>query len=224
MRGYDPGRFSFNRPGGRCEGCEGRGALRVEMHFLADVWVSCEDCRGRRYNPATLLVKFKGKSIADVLDMEVSDARELFKDIPQVHKTLKVLDEIGLGYLALGQPATTLSGGEAQRVKLAAELVRGGAGQTLYLLDEPTTGLHPSDVDRLVGVLHRLVDAGNTVIVVEHNLDLIGASDWIIDLGPEGGDEGGEIVAVGPPSEIAAVRGSHTGRFLKREKRDAPVA
>jgi len=214
-RGYDAGRFSFNRAGGRCEACEGRGAVRVEMHFLADVWVPCEECRGRRFNRETLEVKYKGKSIADVLAMEVAEARLFFEPVPQVARILATLDDVGLGYLSLGQAATTLSGGEAQRVKLAAELARRSASETLYLLDEPTSGLHPADVEKLVEVLHRLVDAGHSIVVVEHNLDLIRASDWIVDLGPEGGEEGGRVVAAGPPEAIAAVEGSHTGRFLR---------
>ncbi|MHC4491770.1 MAG: ATP-binding cassette domain-containing protein, partial [Planctomycetota bacterium] len=215
MRGYDPGRFSFNRAGGRCDACEGRGAVRVEMHFLADVWVPCDDCRTQRYNRETLEVKYKGKSIADVLAMEVSEAREFFANIPQVARILGTLDDVGLGYLSLGQPATTLSGGEAQRVKLAAELARRSRDEVLYLLDEPTCGLHPTDIEKLVQVLHRLVDQGHTVVVVEHNLDFIKTADWIVDLGPEGGDAGGELVAEGPPAKIARTRGSHTGRFLR---------
>ncbi|MHC4973159.1 MAG: excinuclease ABC subunit UvrA [Planctomycetota bacterium] len=215
MRGYEPGRFSFNRAGGRCDACEGRGAVRVEMHFLADVWVPCDDCRTRRYNRETLEVKYKGKSIADVLAMEVSEARVFFANIPQVARILGTLDDVGLGYLSLGQPATTLSGGEAQRVKLAAELARRSRDEVLYLLDEPTCGLHPSDIEKLVQVLHRLVDQGHTVVVVEHNLDFIRTADWIVDLGPEGGDAGGELVVEGPPAAIAKARASHTGRVLR---------
>jgi len=215
VRGYTAARFSFNRPGGRCEACEGRGAVRVEMHFLADVWVPCEECGGKRYNRETLSVKYDGRSIADVLDMEIAEARAFFRNVPPVARILGTLDDVGLGYLALGQPATTLSGGEAQRVKLAAELARRGRARTLYLLDEPTSGLHPSDVEKLVSVLHRLVDAGHTVVVVEHNLDVIRTADWVIDLGPEGGDAGGRIVAEGPPEAIARVAASHTGRFLR---------
>ncbi|MEE8104876.1 MAG: excinuclease ABC subunit UvrA [Planctomycetota bacterium] len=221
VRGYDPRRFSFNRAGGRCEACEGRGAVRVEMHFLADVWVPCDECRGRRYGRETLEVKYKGKSIADVLDMEIAEAREFFKNIPAVSRVLSTLDEVGLGYLALGQPATTLSGGEAQRVKLARELARGGRSKNLYLLDEPTCGLHPVDIEKLVGVLHRLVDAGHTVVVVEHNLDVIRTADWVLDLGPEGGDAGGRLVAAGPPADIIAAKESHTGRFLRNGSRPA---
>jgi excinuclease ABC subunit A len=215
MRGYEPGRFSFNRAGGRCDACEGRGAVRVEMHFLADVWVPCDDCRTRRYNRETLEVKYKGKSIADVLAMEVSEARVFFANIPQVARILGTLVDVGLGYLSLGQPATTLSGGEAQRVKLAAELARRSRDEVLYLLDEPTCGLHPSDIEKLVQVLHRLVDQGHTVVVVEHNLDFIRTADWIVDLGPEGGDAGGELVVEGPPAAIAKARASHTGRVLR---------
>jgi excinuclease ABC subunit A len=214
VRGYDAGRFSFNRAGGRCEACEGRGAVRVEMHFLADVWVPCEECDNKRYNRETLQVKYKGKSIADVLAMEVAEARAFFKDVPQVVRILATLDDVGLGYISLGQPATTLSGGEAQRVKLAAELARRARSEVLYLLDEPTCGLHPTDVEKLVGVLHRLVDQGHTVVVVEHNTEFLRAADWIIDLGPEGGDAGGKIVAEGPPDAIAKRKKSWTGRFL----------
>jgi excinuclease ABC subunit A len=214
MRGYDAGRFSFNRPGGRCEACEGRGAVRVEMHFLADVWVPCDECRERRYNRETLEVKFKGKSIADVLAMEVSEARVLFENVPQVARILGTLDDVGLGYLSLGQPATTLSGGEAQRVKLASELARRGRDEVLYLLDEPTCGLHPTDVEKLVAVLHRLVDQGHTVVVVEHNVEFLKTADWIVDLGPEGGDAGGHLVAEGPLETIVRCEASHTGRSL----------
>lgn len=216
-RGYTPGRFSFNLRGGRCEDCEGNGFLVIEMQFLPDVYIPCESCKGRRYNRDTLQILYKGKNIADVLDMTVEDALEFFKNIPSVAKPLETLYEVGLGYIKLGQPATTLSGGEAQRVKLATELLRRHTGNTLYILDEPTTGLHAVDVDRLLRVLHRLVDYGNTVIVIEHNLEVIRTADWIIDLGPEGGEEGGNIVAVGPPEEIVKVKESHTGKFL-REK------
>lgn len=216
-RGYTPGRFSFNLRGGRCEDCEGNGFLVIEMQFLPDVYIPCESCKGRRYNRDTLQILYKGKNIADVLDMTVEDALEFFKNIPSIAKPLETLYEVGLGYIKLGQPATTLSGGEAQRVKLATELLRRHTGNTLYILDEPTTGLHAVDVDRLLRVLHRLVDYGNTVIVIEHNLEVIRTADWIIDLGPEGGEEGGNIVAVGPPEEIVKVKESHTGKFL-REK------
>ena len=215
MRGYDAGRFSFNRAGGRCDACEGRGAVKVEMHFLADVWVPCEECHGKRYNRETLQVRYKDKTIADVLGMEIADARGLFQAIPKVARILGTLDDVGLGYLSLGQPATTLSGGEAQRVKLAAELARRQRDEVLYLLDEPTCGLHPTDIEKLVQVLHRLVDKGHTVVVVEHNLDFLKTADWIVDLGPEGGDAGGELVIEGPPAKVAACAASHTGRFLR---------
>ncbi len=214
-RGYTPGRFSFNLKGGRCEECEGNGYLVIEMQFLPDVYIPCEVCKGKRYNRDTLQVLYRGKSIADVLDMTVEDALEFFKNIPAIAKPLETLYEVGLGYIKLGQPATTLSGGEAQRVKLATELLRRHTGNTLYILDEPTTGLHAVDVDKLLRVLHRLVDYGNTVIVIEHNLEVIRTADWIIDLGPEGGDEGGKVVAEGPPEEIIKVEGSYTGRFLR---------
>ncbi|MEM8882920.1 MAG: excinuclease ABC subunit UvrA, partial [Planctomycetota bacterium] len=215
VRGYDAGRFSFNRAGGRCEACEGRGAVRVEMHFLADVWVPCDECGGKRYNRETLQVRYKGHTIADVLDMEVREARALFSEIPQIERILGTLDDVGLGYISLGQPATTLSGGEAQRVKLASELARRARSEVLYLLDEPTSGLHPTDVEKLVHVLHRLVENGHTVVVVEHNIDFLKAVDWVLDLGPEGGDKGGRIVAAGPPDRVAKVKASHTGRYLR---------
>jgi excinuclease ABC subunit A len=214
VRGYDAGRFSFNRSGGRCEACEGRGAVRVEMHFLADVWVPCDECKGKRYNRETLEVKFKGRSIADVLDLEIAEARQLFANVPAIERILSTLDDVGLGYLALGQPATTLSGGEAQRVKLATELARRPRNEVLYLLDEPTCGLHATDVEKLAAVLHRLVDQGHTVAVVEHNLEFIRTADWLVDLGPEGGEAGGRLVVEGPPSAVAAHPGSHTGRAL----------
>jgi excinuclease ABC subunit A len=214
-RGYKPGRFSFNVKGGRCEVCRGDGQIRIEMHFLPDVYVPCEQCHGRRYNRETLEVRFKGKTIADVLDMPVEEALEFFKHIPAIHRRLATLNDVGLGYIRLGQPATTLSGGEAQRIKLATELSKIATGRTLYILDEPTTGLHFADVQRLLEVLHRLVDAGNSVVVIEHNLDVIKCADRLIDLGPEGGDEGGRVVATGTPEEVAAVAASHTGRFLE---------
>ncbi len=213
--GYAPGRFSFNVKGGRCEACEGDGVRRVEMHFLADVFVTCEVCRGKRYNEATLRVKWKDRSIAEVLETSVKDAVELFAHHPALSKILRTLDDVGLGYIALGQPATTLSGGEAQRVKLSRELAKRDTGRTLYLLDEPTTGLHFEDVKRLLGVLGRLVDAGNTVLVIEHNLDVVKAADYVIDLGPEGGSAGGEILAAGTPEEVSRVARSYTGQFLK---------
>ena len=214
-RGYKPGRFSFNVKGGRCEVCRGDGQIRIEMHFLPDVYVPCEQCHGRRYNRETLEVRFKGKTIADVLDMPVEEALEFFKHIPAIHRRLATLSDVGLGYIRLGQPATTLSGGEAQRIKLATELSKIATGRTLYILDEPTTGLHFADVARLLEVLHRLVDAGNSVVVIEHNLDVIKSADRLIDLGPEGGDGGGRVVATGTPEEVAAVADSHTGRFLE---------
>ena len=216
MRGYKPGRFSFNVPGGRCEVCEGQGVKLIEMHFLPDIHVTCEACDGKRYNRETLEVKYRGKSIADVLDMTIEDACAFFENHKQIYKIVKTLNDVGLGYVTLGQPSTTLSGGEAQRVKLATELARPDTGHTLYILDEPTTGLHFHDVARLIEVLQRLVGKGNTAVIIEHNLDVIKCADWLIDLGPEGGDEGGRIVAEGPPSEVAGAKGSYTGHFLAR--------
>jgi excinuclease ABC subunit A len=216
VRGYKPGRFSFNVRGGRCEACKGDGTIKIEMHFLPDVYVPCETCHGRRYNKETLEVRFKGRSIADVLQMSVEEALEFFAKIPKIRRRLQTLHDVGLDYVKLGQPATTLSGGEAQRVKLAAELSKVATGRTLYILDEPTTGLHFADIEKLLEVLQRLVDAGNTVLVIEHNLDVIKQADWIIDLGPEGGEEGGELVAAGTPEEVAAVESSYTGQFLRR--------
>ncbi|MEA2388636.1 MAG: excinuclease subunit, partial [Thermoleophilaceae bacterium] len=213
-RGYKPGRFSFNVKGGRCEVCRGDGQIKIEMHFLPDVYVPCEQCNGKRYNRETLDVRFKGKTIADVLEMSVEDALEFFEHIPKIRRRLQTLHDVGLDYIRLGQPATTLSGGEAQRIKLATELSKVATGRTLYILDEPTTGLHFADVQRLLDVLGRLVDAGNTVVVIEHNLDVIKTADRLIDLGPEGGEEGGRIVAQGTPEQVAATPGSHTGRFL----------
>ena len=224
VRGYQPRRFSFNKPGGRCEACEGNGQKRIELHFLPDVWVECEVCSGRRYSPETLAVQYKGRSIADVLNLRIGEALDLFGNIPRIRSILQTLADVGLDYLRLGQPAPTLSGGEAQRVKLAAELARPQTGRTLYLLDEPTTGLHFDDVRKLLDVLHRLVDFGNTVIVVEHNLDVIKSADWVIDLGPEAGDAGGEIVASGPPETIAETAGSHTGAALKKALDAGPRA
>jgi excinuclease ABC subunit A len=215
MHGYTPGRFSFNVKGGRCEACEGDGVKRVEMHFLPDVYVPCEVCHGKRFNEATLQVKYNGLSIADVLDLTVDEALQLFKNHPQVRRALETLADVGLGYIALGQSSPTLSGGEAQRVKLSRELSKRSTGRTLYILDEPTTGLHFDDIKRLLAVLDRLVQAGNTVVVIEHNLDVIKTADHVIDLGPEGGDGGGRLVAVGPPEEVARVRESYTGQFLK---------
>jgi excinuclease ABC subunit A len=215
-RGYKPGRFSFNVKGGRCETCRGDGTIKIEMHFLPDVYINCEVCHGRRYNRETLEVKFKGKSIADVLDMSVEEALEFFAKIPKLRRRLQTLHDVGLDYMRLGQPATTLSGGEAQRVKLATELSKIATGRTLYILDEPTTGLHTYDIEKLLQVLQRLVDAGNTVLVIEHNLDVIKQADWVLDLGPEGGDAGGEVIAQGTPEEVAETPGSHTGEFLRR--------
>jgi excinuclease ABC subunit A len=214
-RGYKPGRFSFNVKGGRCEVCRGDGQIKIEMHFLPDVYVPCEQCDGRRYNRETLEVRFKGKTIADVLEMSVEEAVGFFANIPKIRRRLQALHDVGLDYVRLGQPATQLSGGEAQRVKLASELSKVATGRTLYILDEPTTGLHFADVERLLDMLDRLVEAGNTVVVIEHNLDVIKTADRIIDLGPEGGEEGGLVVAQGPPEEVAAVEGSYTGQFLR---------
>jgi excinuclease ABC subunit A len=215
VRGYKPGRFSFNVKGGRCETCKGDGTIKIEMHFLPDVYVPCETCKGHRYNRETLEVRFKGKSISDVLEMSVEDALRFFAKIPKIRRRLQTLHDVGLDYVKLGQPATTLSGGEAQRVKLAAELSKVATGRTLYILDEPTTGLHFADIEKLLEVLQRLVDAGNTMLVIEHNLDVIKQADWLVDLGPEGGEAGGEIVAVGPPELVAQVDGSFTGQFLR---------
>ena len=214
-RGYKPGRFSFNVKGGRCEACQGDGVLKVEMHFLPDVYVTCETCKGQRYNRETLEIKFKGKSIADVLDMTVEDAQEFFKAVPSIREKMDALMQVGLGYIKVGQQATTLSGGEAQRVKLSKELSKRSTGRTLYILDEPTTGLHFEDVRKLLEVLHELVEQGNSVVVIEHNLDVIKTADWLIDIGPEGGDGGGRIVATGTPEEVCEVEESHTGRYLK---------
>ena len=215
-RGYTPGRFSFNVKGGRCEACQGDGVIKIEMHFLPDVYVTCDTCKGQRYNRETLEIKFKDKSIADVLDMTVAEGKEFFKAVPAVRDKMETLDRVGLGYIKIGQQATTLSGGEAQRVKLAKELSKRATGRTLYILDEPTTGLHFHDVAKLLEVLHELVDSGNTVVVIEHNLEVIKTADWIIDLGPEGGDGGGEIVVAGPPEKVAGTKRSYTGDFLKR--------
>jgi excinuclease ABC subunit A len=214
MRGYEPGRFSFNVKGGRCEACSGDGLVKIEMHFLPDVYVPCDVCRGRRYNRETLDVYYKGKNIADVLDMTVEEALEFFDAVPRIKRKLKTLNDVGLGYIHLGQSATTLSGGEAQRVKLATELSKRQTGSTFYILDEPTTGLHFEDVRVLLDVLHRLVDKGNTVVVIEHNLEVVKTADWVIDLGPEGGEGGGEIVIEGTPEEVAACEASYTGRYL----------
>jgi len=216
LRGYSAGRFSFNVKGGRCESCEGDGIIKIEMHFLPDVYVPCEVCKGRRYNRETLEVKYKGKSIYDVLEMTVEEGREFFQNMPKIHRKLQTLCDVGLGYIKIGQPAPTLSGGEAQRVKLATELSKRSTGKTVYILDEPTTGLHTADVHKLIEVLQKLVDGGNTVIVIEHNLDLIKTADHIIDLGPEGGDGGGTIICEGTPEEIANCENSYTGKFLKK--------
>jgi excinuclease ABC subunit A len=214
MRGYTPGRFSFNVKGGRCESCEGDGIIKIEMHFLPDVYVPCEVCKGKRYNAQTLEVKYKGKTIADVLEMRVDEANELFAAIPRIHNKLKTICEVGLGYIKMGQPATTLSGGEAQRVKLATELSRRSTGRTFYVLDEPTTGLHFADIHKLLEVLQKLVQTGNTVLVIEHNLDVIKTADYLIDLGPEGGDRGGTVVGTGTPEELALNPESYTGSYL----------
>jgi excinuclease ABC subunit A len=215
-RGYKSGRFSFNVAGGRCEHCEGDGIIKIEMHFLPDMFVPCEVCKGARYNRETLQVKYKGKNISDVLEMTVDEACEFFKPISSIYNKIKTLQEVGLGYIKLGQSSTTLSGGEAQRVKLATELSKRATGKTLYILDEPTTGLHSYDVDKLCLVLQRLREAGNTVLIIEHNLDVIKLADYIVDLGPEGGNGGGTVVAVGTPEEVAKNANSHTGRFIKK--------
>jgi excinuclease ABC subunit A len=216
VRGYQPGRFSFNVKGGRCEACSGDGTIKIEMHFLPDVYVPCEVCKGARYNRDTLDITFKGKNIADVLDMPCEEALGFFANQPAIARHMQTLVDVGLGYVRLGQPAPTLSGGEAQRIKLASELSKRSTGHTIYVLDEPTTGLHFEDIRKLLAVLSRLVDQGNTVIVIEHNLDVIKTADWIIDLGPEGGDRGGQVVVEGTPEKVAKTSESHTGRFLER--------
>ncbi len=215
IRGYQQGRFSFNVKGGRCEACKGDGVLKIEMHFLPDVYVPCEVCKGKRYNRETLEVKYKGKSIADVLLMTIEEAVEFFKAIPKIHRKLETLVEVGLGYVRMGQPATTLSGGEAQRVKLSSELAKRATGNTFYILDEPTTGLHFEDVRRLLAVLHRLVDQGNTVLVIEHNLDVVKTADWVVEMGPEGGNGGGQVIVVGTPEVVARCEASYTGQYLR---------
>jgi excinuclease ABC subunit A len=215
MRGYKNGRFSFNVKGGRCEACKGDGIIKIEMHFLPDVYVPCEVCKGKRYNRETLEVRYKTKNISEVLDMTIDEACEFFQPIPKIHRKLATLLEVGLGYVRMGQPATTLSGGEAQRIKLAAELSKRSTGKTIYILDEPTTGLHFEDVRKLLLVLQKLVDQGNTVLVIEHNLDVIKTADWVIDMGPEGGNNGGQVVAMGTPEQVAQVEASWTGRYLK---------
>jgi excinuclease ABC subunit A len=224
VRGYKPGRFSFNVKGGRCETCKGDGQIKIEMHFLPDVYVPCETCKGKRYNRETLEVRFKGKTIADVLEMSVEEALAFFSKIPKIQRRLQTLHDVGLDYMTLGQPATTLSGGEAQRVKLAAELCKVSTGRTLYILDEPTTGLHFADIEKLLETLQRLVDGGNTMLVIEHNLDVIKQADYLVDLGPEGGEAGGEVVAVGTPEEVAQVPESYTGQFLRPLLRRSAVA
>jgi excinuclease ABC subunit A len=215
IRGYSAGRFSFNVKGGRCENCQGDGLIKIEMHFLADAYAVCEVCQGKRYNRETLEITYKGKNIADVLAMTVDEASRFFRNIPTVADKLSALQDVGLGYLRLGQAGTTLSGGEAQRVKLAAELAKKATGRTLYILDEPTTGLHFADIEKLLQVLMKLRDSGNTLVVIEHNLEMIKCADWVLDLGPEGGEEGGHIVAQGTPEEIAQARGSYTGEHLR---------
>ena len=224
VRGYSSRRFSFNQAGGRCEACEGAGQKRIEMHFLPDVWIACDICGGARYTAETLAVTFHGQTIADVLNMSVAAALELFINVPRIRKILQTLFDVGLGYLPLGQAAPTLSGGEAQRVKLAAELARPDTGKTLYILDEPTTGLHFDDVRKLLDVIHRLADLGNTVVVIEHNLEVIKTADWVIDLGPEAGIGGGDLVAEGTPEQVVKNRRSHTGRFLKPVLAAGPLA
>jgi excinuclease ABC subunit A len=214
IRGYKNGRFSFNVKGGRCEACKGDGVLKIEMVFLPDVYVPCEICKGKRYNRETLEVRYKGKNISEVLGLTIEEAVEFFRPIPKIHRKLETLEEVGLGYIRMGQPATTLSGGEAQRIKLAAELSKRSTGNTIYILDEPTTGLHFEDVRKLLAVLHRLVDQGNTVLVIEHNLDVIKTADYLIDMGPEGGHAGGRVVGSGTPEELACVPESYTGQFL----------
>ncbi len=209
------GRFSFNVKGGRCEACSGDGIIKIEMHFLADVYVPCEVCHGRRYNRETLEVKYKGKSIYDVLNMTVEEAAKFFENVPSIRRKMETLNDVGLSYVRLGQPSTTLSGGEAQRVKLATELSRRSTGKTIYILDEPTTGLHFADVHKLIEILHRLTEGGNTVVVIEHNLDVIKTADYIIDVGPNGGDRGGQIIARGTPEEVAASEISYTGQYIK---------
>jgi excinuclease ABC subunit A len=219
MKGYDAGKFSFNvRGGGRCETCGGEGAMKIEMQFLPDVYVECEECHGKRYNAEALEIHYKGKNIADILDLTVEEARQFFVDIPPIYEKLQILHNVGLGYMRLGQPATTLSGGEAQRIKLATELSRRATGKTLYILDEPTTGLHFDDIKKLLAVLNQLVDKGNSVLIIEHNLDVIKCADWVIDLGPDGGDAGGYLVAQGTPKDVSKIKKSYTGKYLKTLK------
>jgi excinuclease ABC subunit A len=215
-RGYKPGRFSFNIKGGRCEACEGDGVLKIAMHFLPDIFITCDTCKGRRYNRETLQIKYRSRNIADILAMTVQEALEFFTNIPPIRSRLQTLNDVGLSYISLGQSSVTLSGGEAQRIKLARELAKRSTGRTLYILDEPTTGLHPADISHLLTVLGRLVDSGNTVVVIEHNLDVVKTADHIIDLGPEGGEEGGRVIATGTPEVVAANSTSHTGAFLQK--------
>ncbi len=214
-RGYKMGRFSFNVKGGRCEACSGDGIIKIEMHFLPDIYITCDVCKGKRFNRETLEIKYKGKNVADVLDMTVRESLQFFKNIPRIRSKLETINEVGLSYITLGQSATTLSGGEAQRVKLSKELSKSSTGQTLYILDEPTTGLHFADIQNLLNVLNRLTDQGNTVIVIEHNMDVIKTADYIIDLGPEGGEKGGEVIATGTPEEVVRIPNSYTGQFLR---------
>ena len=216
MKGYSKGRFSFNVKGGRCEACGGDGIIKIEMNFLPDIYVPCEVCHGKRYNRETLEVKYKGKSIYDVLDMTVEDALDFFKHIPSIHRKIQTLYDVGLSYVKLGQPSTTLSGGEAQRIKLATELSKRSTGRTIYILDEPTTGLHFADVHKLIEILQRLTEGGNSVVVIEHNLDVIKTADYIIDMGPEGGDRGGTVVVQGTPEQVAKCESSYTGYYMKK--------
>jgi excinuclease ABC subunit A len=216
MRGYKPGRFSFNVKGGRCEACRGDGIIKIEMHFLPDVYVACDVCNGNRYNRETLEIRYRGKNIKEILEMTVNQATDFFSRIAKIRQKLQTLVDVGLGYIQVGQPATTLSGGEAQRVKLSRELSKRGSGKTIYILDEPTTGLHVDDIRKLLEVLNQLVEAGNTVIVIEHNMDVIKTADYIIDLGPEGGDEGGYVIGCGSPEEMTAISNSYTGQYLAK--------
>jgi excinuclease ABC subunit A len=215
LRGYKPGRFSFNVKGGRCEACEGAGIVQIEMHFLPDVYVACEVCKGKRYNRETLEIHYKGKNVAEILEMTVDEALEFFSAVPSIRNKLQTLQDVGMGYIHLGQPATTLSGGEAQRVKLATELSKRATGRILYILDEPTTGLHFDDIAKLLAAFRKLIEAGHTLVVIEHNLDVIKTADWVIDLGPEGGDKGGELIAAGTPEEVASASESYTGQYLR---------
>ena len=224
MRGYGPGRFSFNVPGGRCEACKGDGQIKIEMHFMPDIYVKCDVCGSKRYNRETLEVKYKGYSVAEILEMTVEQAHEVFRNVPRIANVLRTLEEVGLGYITLGQSSTTLSGGEAQRVKLAKELAKRATGKTLYILDEPTTGLHFDDVAKLLHLMHGLVDKGNTVVVIEHNLDVIKTADHVLDLGPEGGDGGGLVIAKGTPEQIAKVKSSPTGQYLAKALRGVSLA